>query len=311
MIYVGQEPWHGLGVKLDNPPTIKEAIKMAGLDWTVRCEPAHTLIDGKQVPIPGQATIRSTDNSVLGCVGPGYHPIQNQEAFEFFEPFVESKEVSIETAGSLKEGRRIWVLAKINRDPVEIVKDDPILAYFLLANSHDGTLAGRVGFTATRVVCNNTLQMAIGAGGLLKVKHTKNASEALKAIRDTVDMTHREFVANAEQMRAMARFGVTTETLDKYVRRVFKKREETNEEAEQGHDRVLAQVVPLFEGGRGSDVVKVSGTMWNAYNAVTEFLSHERGRDQSTRVDQLFFGEGRRIGLRALTVANDMMQAAA
>src|SRR4029077_9765938 len=123
MLYVGATPWHSLGVKLDAAPSTAEAIKAAGLNWEVGLKNLLT-VDGEAVS--HKATYRVSDGRILGVVGPAYKPIQNSLAFSWFDPFVESGEASIETAGSLRNGQRVWVLAKLNREPSEIVKGDAV-----------------------------------------------------------------------------------------------------------------------------------------------------------------------------------------
>ena len=164
MLSVNEVPWHGLGVILDSPPTPADAIRIAGLDWEVKLKQLYAhpdLNDAFVWPSPRQvsafATTRATDGKVLGIVGPNYTVVQNTEAFAFFQPFIDSGTCKIETAGSLRGGRRIWVLARIEEDPTEILKGDEIRRYTLMSNSHDGTLAVRVGFTGIRAVCENTL----------------------------------------------------------------------------------------------------------------------------------------------------------
>jgi len=146
-MFTGSVPWHGLGVYLDQPPTIQEAIIAAGLDWTVSTKPLfyknpldHDEGDELKAT-PNCAVIRDTDSQYLGTVGKNWTPLQNKDAFEFFQPFVDSGLVTLETAGSLRKGAHVWVLARIVGDPLTIVGDDTIQRFMLLANGHDGTMA--------------------------------------------------------------------------------------------------------------------------------------------------------------------------
>jgi phage/plasmid-like protein (TIGR03299 family) len=126
---VGETPWHGLGTRLEAPPTTAEAIRLAGLDWEVLLKPLCVAETGQEVP--ARATVRQSDGKILGVVGPEYQPLQNREAFGFFDPFVTAGEATLETAGSLREGKRVFVLARIRRDPISIVDraDDTIARY--------------------------------------------------------------------------------------------------------------------------------------------------------------------------------------
>ena len=305
---VQKMPWHGLGHVLDNPPTTEEAIRCAGLDWDVKLVPLHGAFNG--VPLTGVnhwATVRSTDASVLGVVGPTYKPLQNVDAFKFFQPVLDAGEATLETAGSLRKGRRVWVLARVKADPVEIVPGDPVLSYILLSNGHDGTMAIRVGSTITRVVCANTLAAAHsdGASKLLRIRHTDKANEALDLVRDTMNIVRREFETSTEQMKQLARKGVNVADIKEYVRAVFtpKVTLTTVDEQDEKNERLLGKILPLFESGAGNDLPGVRGTAWAAYNAVTHFLSHERGQNADNRVNSLWFGDSANTSQRAFTQA--------
>jgi len=313
MIFVGDVPWHGLGTKFELAPSIEEAIKAAGLDWEVVKQ--SLVIKGTDTDVPAVALTRKTDNRILGVVGPDWNPLQNTKAFEFFKPFIDSKQAEINTAGSLKNGQRVFILAKLNRDPMQIVGDDIVEKYILLSNSHDGTQAIRVGFTPVRVVCANTLAMAHGsnASKLIRVRHTKNMEISLDKIQDTMNLANAEFEATAEQYRAMAKTGLNTEDLKRFVKLVFHKAKSEMEkkiveaggvaEESTGGERIFDKIVPLFEKGRGNDMVGVKGTLWAAYNAVTEYIQYERGNNKETRLDQTWFGQGYILNQRALEVA--------
>lgn len=308
MLSVKETPWHGLGVILkDAPKTVEEALTIAGLNWGVERAPLVTMYNGKAIKTAGFGVVRTSDEQVLGVVGSDYHPVQNAKAFKFFNPFIEQGLCTIETAGSLKGGRRVWMLARVNGTSADVVKGDEVNAYFLVSNSHDGSARVRLGFTGTRVVCMNTLTIAHGKSALIRVAHTKNAEVALDKIQDIVDFQKRQFSGTVEKMRALARLGVTAESLRAYVERVFlpevKNRTVADEDTQVALDKICAKVIPLFEKGRGNDRPGVKGTMWAAYNAVSEYMTWEKGRSPSTRLDSLWFGEAGKINQRAFEVA--------
>lgn len=176
MMYVGERPWHHLGVKLDSAPAdIATALQLAGLDWTVRLEQLQ-LADGR--PAPRFATVRNSDNSILGTVGEDYHVLQNAQAFAPLERFLASGLATVETGGSLRDGARVWMLLRIAREDSVILGDDAVRKYLLAAAGHDGSLAFHLGITATRVVCQNTLSVAIGAGSsMIRIRHTKGIGD--------------------------------------------------------------------------------------------------------------------------------------
>jgi phage/plasmid-like protein (TIGR03299 family) len=339
MFYVGQTPWHGLGIKLEAAPTTREAIVAAGLDWTVGLKALQT-VDG--VAVSHRATYRESDGSILGVVGPTWRPLQNAEAFSFFDPFVTSGEARLDTAGSLSEGRRVWILAQLNKDPSVIVprSDDVVRKFVLLSNSHDGSLAIKVGFTPIRVVCANTLAMAHDSrkSNLLRIRHTKNSVDALEAVRDAMNLVNQAFEATADQYRFLASKGVVEADLKAYVNRVFApnrvaenaaaKRKtglvlatapvvheaEFIEDDVLGADELKSRVYPrvrqLFENGRGNALPGVAGTFWGAYNAIAEYLAYERGSDAGKRLNESWLGSGAALNARALRVGVEMAQAA-
>jgi phage/plasmid-like protein (TIGR03299 family) len=318
MFSVTEVPWHGLGKILEHNPSVDEAIVQAGLDWDVNLHRLYAKVEGVELTdIPAFATIRSTDRKPLGVVGPTYRVLQNRDAFKWFQPFIDAGEAGLETAGSLRGGKRVWVLAKLNRDPMVITGNDTVDKFVLLSNSHDGTLAIRCGFTPVRVVCANTLAMAHGceSSKILRVRHTQKANLALEQIREIMNKADQAFEATADQYRALVRAGVVEKQLKQYITLVFKPviieggpmdTEDAKNEAKRLHDRII----PLFEKGRGNDLPGVSGTMWAAYNSITEYLSHERGRSDDIRLDSTWFGQAASLNQRALQVAVKMVATA-
>ena len=312
MFFVGQTPWHGLGERLIKVPTIEEAIVAAGLDWKVQMQDLFTP-DGQKAP--SKAVVRETDNSILGVVGENYTPLQNIDAFNFFNPFLESNQASLETAGSLRQGKRVWILAKINKDPMVIVpkSDDIVNKYVLLSNSHDGTMSVRAGFTPIRVVCANTLAFSINhkASSLIRLKHTKNLNVNLERISEIMNLANQQFEATAEQYRVLASKEINAADLEKYVKLVFvgPKYEQMEKEGKTPARDVLPKVQNLFETGRGAQLPGVKNTYWAAYNAVNEYLGYERGNDAQARLDKMWFGDSAITNQKALDKALELVAA--
>lgn len=303
MFYCGEVPWHGLGVKLDSPPTVREAIIAAGLDWRVDRK-VLVMQDNPDTVVPAFATVRDYDASILGVVGPNYHVLQNEDAFNWFQPYLDSGEVELHTAGSLRKGRHVWILAKIKADPIEIVPGDEVLQFVLLSNAHDSSSSIRAGLTAIRTVCANTLAAAHNSASskLIRVRHTSNAPIALEKVRETLDLARREFRATADGMAFMASKGCNLDDLKRYVREVFEV------PPAESTDRLMGKIIPLFDAGRGADLSR--GTMWGAYNSVTELLNWERGRSADVRLENLWFGQAAKLGQRAYDVAVEFAAAA-
>lgn len=300
MFFVDQLPWHGLGQELTGNPTVGEAIAAGGLDWEVELVPLVTA-DRSQAA-PARAVRRVGDEQVLGVVGRGYHALQNRAAFQFFQPFLDAGLATLHTGGSLSGGRKVWLLARIEREPLVVGPDDEVRKFVLLSNSHDGTTSVRVGFTPIRVVCANTLALAHGGAGgrLIRVRHTRQLQGNLDALREVMDLADREFAATAEQFRFLAGRHISRSDLDAYVRWVFGITTETPNGQQK---RILGSVERLFETGRGSELATAKGKWWGAYNAVTEFLAYERGRGQDTRLGSLWFGDSARRNADALAAA--------
>jgi phage/plasmid-like protein (TIGR03299 family) len=306
MAFAGQTPWHGLGTALAETDLYDwpSACSKAGLDWGVQLVSLVTA--DTQAAVENKAVRRTTDGRVLGVVGPRYHPLQNKEAFAWFQPFLDAKEAALHTAGSLRQGSRVWVLAKINRDPLVIAPGDEVQKFILLSHGHDGSLAVRIGFTPIRVVCANTLSMAHGsdASKLIRVKHTREVIENLANIREIMSLANAEFEATAEQYRLLARKSVNQADLGNYVRRVL--RIEDDQEPSTRSRNIMAEMIRLAETGRGNDLPSVRNTLWSAYNGVSEWLTYNRGSSPDNRMNSLWFGDSAELNRHALQTAFDM-----
>jgi phage/plasmid-like protein (TIGR03299 family) len=180
--------------------------------------------------------------------------------------------------------------------------------YVLLSNSHDGSLAVRVGFTPIRVVCNNTLCLAheSKASKLLRVKHTSRVRENLEDIRETIDLAQQEFVATVAQYKQLASKQINGTDLVKYVRLVFGLKERERTPVQEKQEKIVPSVVWLFEEGRGSR--RAGSNYWGAYNAVNEYLNYFRGKTQDNTLNNLWFGDSAQINKKALNIAMIMAE---
>lgn len=306
MAFYGQLPWNGLGTPLEEADLYDwtGACRRAGLDWEVELTPLVTA--DTQAEVAYRGVRRSTDGRILGVVGPRYVPLQNRDAFAWFQPLLDAGEASLHTAGSLRQGSRVWVLAKLNRDPLVIAIGDEVEKFVLLSHGHDGSLAVRCGFTPIRVICANTLSLAhrADASKLIRLRHSKSLKANLESIRQVMDVANEAFEATAEQYRRLARRGINQADLRKYIRRVLK----VDDQASVSPHSMAAieRIIQLAETGRGNDMSAVRGTYWAAYNGLTEWLGTERGRTPRSRLDSLWFGDAARVNRHALYVALDM-----
>jgi phage/plasmid-like protein (TIGR03299 family) len=311
MLAVGQRPWHGLGTTLEIPPaTAEEALRISKLDWTVHREPLF-LGNGKRAVVTGSvsssndgqhaAIVRDDTEDILGVVGPGYVPFQNSQMGELFDPLIQDGLVDIETCGSLFNGRRVWFLAKFKSPDMEIDKGDTVRKYLTLAHGHDGCFAVRFGFTPIRIVCWNTLSMAMqkeSGSRLMRCLHTANLEQNLVMLRDSMVKADEVFELTAEQYRILASRGVSRASLREYARLVI---EAPEKEAEwtAGQKSKIGKMVGAAIEGRGNR----GQNWWHAYNGVTEYLTWEAGRRQDNRLDSAWFGPNMQLSAKALDLA--------
>lgn len=306
MFSVKERPWHGLGTVVENAPSIKEAIKLAGLDWNVELRPLCTNENESIAITSHQAVVKEGTTSVLGIVGNQYKPLQNSEAFEFFEPFIDNDMATLETAGSLFNGKKVFILAKINCGFSDVAQDDFIENFVLLSNSHDGSQAIRVGFTPIRVVCNNTLSSAISsdASKLIRVRHMGNVVSNLEDLRETMDLVNKQFLATVEQYRELTKKDINSNDLRKYIKQCFSwkpleqmiKEYDEHIEIEETRSKLINRIEEIFE-------LEPAHKVWNAYNAVNSYLNHERGKTLESRYNSTWFGVNKKCDMNALKLA--------
>lgn len=296
-------PWGQPIQQLPQATNVAEAMKLAGLDWQIVEKPIFDQ-EGNSLARFAKAHARGDTGKILGIVGKNTHPLQNADAFKFFEPFLESGEAAFETAGVIGGGKKIWVLAKINAPDARVIGDDMVAKFVLLSNSHDGSASVRVGFTPIRVYCTNTLAMAhkSTSSQLVRVRHTKEVTGNVLMLRDAMNLANSEFEATAEMYRAMAAKKINQADLRKYIKQVLTMPEKDGEASTRAKN-VVNDIVRLFESGRGSDMVGVRGTIWGAYNSVTEHLSWAAGRSAESRLDSLWFGGNAIVNARAFNLA--------
>jgi phage/plasmid-like protein (TIGR03299 family) len=230
MAYVGEQPWHGLGQRVPADVSAAAMIEAAKLDWKVHKEPAHGARQIENDPTAHDRYLilrdpvdQETSKVALALVGKGYQPLQNSEAFDFFAPFIENKWAEFHTAGALRQGERIWVLTRVCGDLI-IGDDDVVQRFLLLSNSHDGSGAVTIRFTPIRVVCQNTLSLAVRSGsGVISVRHTKHIARhlALAQAEEMKRVVDKVF-ADAEQLFGrMVLHRMKAETTDSFLELVF------------------------------------------------------------------------------------------
>lgn len=299
MMSVREVPWHGLGTIVDSYLTADKALKAAGLDWTVTKEPVF-LENGAQIPSKF-ATVRSSDHRPLGIVGSHYVPFQNEAAFSFLDTLTDSGDLMFETAGAIGNGAWVWVMAKFPSG-IMIGGVDPVDLYLLVSNRHDGLGSITAAVTPTRVVCSNTLNLALrGAKREWRVRHVANAESRIQEARAALDLTFKyagEFEALGNElvgqtMSANA-FGRYLDKLSDELNLVDRTSEDMQDEATR-----------LFVEGE-SLLDEIRQTKWAALNAVSEYFEHARkGRRISadTAARQNWYSSGTQRAIRRKALA--------
>lgn len=274
MMYAGQVPWHGIGTAVQGEVTAEAALNLAGLDWRVELAPVFTGTGIVQTLVErARATVRRTDGRVLGIVGERYVPVQNGEAFAFLDEIVGAGQAIYHTAGALDGGRKIWLLAKLPGDMCVGATGDVVERYLLLINSHDGSSALRMLVTPIRVVCQNTLTLALreGHGEGIAIKHTTSATARIGEARRVLGLANAYYEEFGSEVRRLAGAAYSDEQMIVLAETLLPG---VPGEVSTRTKNLRNQVVALFHEGLGHD--RIAGTAWAALNAVAEFSDHVR-----------------------------------
>ncbi len=304
MMYVGETPWHSLGTRLDKPATASETIQAANLGFIVEKMPLRIALHN--IPVKDHfATVRTDTMDVLGVVGSRYTTIQNKDAFVAFDALVGEGHALYHTAGALGNGERIWILAKLP-DYIQVNHNDIVEKYLLLTNSHDGSTCVVVKLTPIRVVCENTLSVALqGAEQEVHIKHTVLAEEKLKQAHEILGLSNKLFETLAQYYIGMSKKMITTTLFSQYLNQIFPEPIFTLQKSrvKEIHEKIRE----LSEVGIGAELSK--GTLWGAYNAVTEYVDHYRLKlkSDSQRLKSMWFGTGEAIKKKAFSQAIGML----
>jgi phage/plasmid-like protein (TIGR03299 family) len=296
--YTVKPAWHGLGEVLSAAPSATEAWRMAyphtlietPVSWSIQ-DDAGTLHHEKA---QGFKAIVRDDGRVLGIHSDAYGLVQPGEVFKRFEPLIDSGLVELEAGGSLYEGRRMWALAKVRGADAEILPGDTVKGYVLFQESWDGSTQSGMGLTNVRVVCANTLAAAQGDVSY-RTRHTRHVNARLDSYRDQIAGVLQGFQKSVENMRALAARKVTRQAQEVYVREVIAGPESLAVGAELSTklENKVQNVITLLDTQKGLEFVPaIRGTAWQAYNAVTEYLTHEHGRTVDSRLANQWFGAG-------------------
>tara|TARA_Y100000310_G_scaffold343401_1_gene450857 strand:+ start:3363 stop:4340 length:978 start_codon:yes stop_codon:yes gene_type:complete len=313
MLYTGRTPWHGLGTYVGDEPILSDdALVLSGLDWEVSTEPLFHEHpgDGLFHEVGSHRCVRrSSDQKVLGVVGDAYTTIQNRDAFAFLDGLVESGNVRYHTAGSLRGGRWVWMLAQLP-GAYEVVRGDAVVPYMLALTSHDGSLALFAFPTVVRVVCANTAKAALSArdGAGVKIRHTANAETRMKQAQKALRETHVRVERFRAFTEAIARVQINQDRELTFFNELLGIEGDDDASTQAKNQREALQ--KLFEAGTGQDIPGVAGTGWALYNAVTEYANYDRstrGGDpnlngQDKRFESAITGSGSKLVTSAVEI---------
>ena len=268
MFSVRETPWHGLGTIVQEAPTSADALRLAGLDWTVNQNPVFTE-GGFEIP-NYKANVRSSDNTVLGIVTDRYKVVQNAEAFAFTDSIIDTGNVLYETAGSLRNGKTIWMLARMPETNILGDKFDP---YMCFTNSHDGSGAVKVCMTPIRVVCNNTLNMALAnASRCWSTKHIGDISSKLEEAKHTLTMANNYMKKLDEEADKLANQKISEDEIAKILDELFPVNEDKDSDRKKNNvEEAKNQIMICY---MAPDIAKFIGTKYGFLNAVSDWCGH-------------------------------------
>ena len=325
MAYTGQTPWHQLGHALPKKQSVDTWAQAAGMQWQILETPVRYLASdassssgglspssalspslyGEPMEFPDQKVLyRSDTKAPLSVVSNRYQVVQPRDVLEFYRDLTEVAGYELETAGVLKAGRKFWALARTGKSSA-LKGDDLVNGYLLLATSCDGTLATVAMPTTVRVVCNNTLAIALqGASNAVRVPHS--TSFDAQAVKRQLGIAVGQWDAFIYQMRTLAERKVKSHEAMNFFLKVLC---DTDKPSISGtskggltNERALQKAQMLYDGhGRGATKAAAQGTAWGLLCSITEYVDHERrARSQDNRLDSAWFGQGAAVKQRAL-----------
>lgn len=305
MAYVGKKPWHGLGNEVPAGLTPEQFQVEAGLDWDVSKIPAYVEIKGKQVITDQCALVRSTDDRIISTVPNSWFPVQNSQAFEFFNNFIEAGDMEMETAGSLQNGKIVWALAKVG-ESFELFKGDKIDSYLLFTNYHMFGYSTDIRFTPVRVECNNMLTMALNGRVDRMARFTHRNAFNPELAKIAVGVAAEKLEQYKEAGSFLGSKKAKDEDIVEYFNRIFPilgknnvKKKTLSKKGQIAYD--------ILDTQPGAD--QAPGTWWNVFNAAT-FVTNHYGDDVDNRLTSLWYGTNRRTNINALNTALEMAEAA-
>jgi phage/plasmid-like protein (TIGR03299 family) len=310
MAYAGELPWHGLGTEVSNDLTPDQMMVKAGVDWKVHEAESFVEFNGEKIKTGQKALIRETDGKVLTNVGENWHPVQNEQAFDFFNDYVMAGDMEMHTAGSLRGGQYVWALAKV-KESFDLFGGDQVDSYMLFSNPHVYGKSIDVRFTPIRVVCNNTLTFALDSQAARAVKVGHRMAFDADSVKVTLGIAHEKFAKYKEMAEFLGnkRYGVVD--LIEYYNEVFPNTSRTNINSDVKTFKDLSRNAKLcydvLESQPGANFAE--GTWWQAFNSVTYVTDHVQGRNADNRLHSQWFGQNQLRKIKAAEKAVEFAMA--
>jgi phage/plasmid-like protein (TIGR03299 family) len=314
MAYVGEKPWHGLGEALPANQSIEEWVRAARLDWEIQMLPVRYLFNNQTLLMRDRFVLaRSDTGTPLSIVSSEYQVVQPKEVLEFYRGLVKKRQYTLETAGALDGGRKVWALAKTGL-VADVSKNagDKLGAYVLLATSCDKSLATTACFTSVRVVCQNTLHFAVQDVKTAKRRSIKiNHSQKFDAHQIHTDLGLMEESWNRfiEKLNPLTEIPLTDAEARTYFESLLLSEKELEEMKFSGKkEREILHLMSVFKQAPGQSLKTARNTLWGALNAVTYFVDHVRN-SASDRLDSAWFGTGNQLKEKAWEAALQKVEA--
>ena len=283
MFYTREKPWHGLGIMVAEAPNSKDALRLAGLNWKVLQEPVYT--ENKELIQGYKANVRDTDRKVLGVVTDRYKVIQNEEAFAFTDTLL-GEGVRYETAGSLQEGRRVWMLARLPRE--FIIGGERISPYMVFSNTHDGSGAVKTALTPIRVVCNNTLNLALRtAKRSWSMIHTGDISGKIEEAKNTLLLADEYITALGQEFEDLRKIKLSEKQVLDYIKILLPMEENYSLLQKRGVEKLRADMKMRYFDA--PDLKGVGNNGYRFVNAVSDFATHSTPRRKTANYKENIF----------------------
>ncbi len=283
MFYTREKPWHGLGTMVAEAPNSKDALRLAGLNWKVLQEPVYT--ENEELIQGYKANVRDTDRKVLGVVTDRYKVIQNEEAFAFTDTLL-GEGVRYETAGSLQEGRRVWMLARLPRE--FIIGGERISPYMVFSNTHDGSGAVKTALTPIRVVCNNTLNLALRtAKRSWSMIHTGDISGKIEEAKNTLLLADEYMTALGQEFENLRKIELSEKQVLDYIKILLPMEENYSLLQKRGVEKLRADMKMRYFDA--PDLKDVGNNGYRFVNAVSDFATHSTPRRKTANYKENIF----------------------